>query len=336
MKKFLFVLGLLCLVMTLFLSWFVPRAWLWTGKANVETQKYYDTVKVTIGDGWDAARTSEALVRADVIDSALGYQVYVWFDGTIGRAMPGEYQLRTHWNYRAIAQALAMGPPRGEVKLTVVEGWSLESISTLLASYQVTMPTTIPNELRQTYPFLADLPKTASLEGYLFPDTYRVYADQLPQGLIKKQLDEFAERAPALADEAKRQGRTLRDVVILASIVEKEVAKPQDRAIVAGIFLNRLAIGMPLQSDATVNYVTHGGRARPTLNDLQADSAYNTYLHKGLPPGPISNPGDAALNAVLHPTPSEYTYFLTDDLGKTYFAKTFEEHQRNRVKAYGR
>lgn len=227
-------------------------------------------------------------------------------------------------------------PPKPDVRITIPEGWDITDINGLLKQYNAEIPRTIPDPLRQQYAFLAALPKNASMEGYLFPDTYRVYPDQLPQALIQKQLDAFAKRALSLTEEATTQKRTLEDVVILASIVEKEVTAPADRAIVAGIFLNRLRAGIPLQSDATVNYITHAGHARLTAADLATDSPYNTYAHTGLPPGPISNPGDAALDAALHPTKSDYYYFLTDSEGRTYFAKTFAEHQRNRQQVYGK
>ena len=131
------------------------------------------------------------------------------------------------------------------------------------------------------------------------------------------------------------QGKTVHEIITIASIVEREVAGEADRKIVAGIFLRRLREGMPLQSDATVNYVTKGGRARPTYTDLEADSPYNTYRNKGIPPGPISNPGDASIDAVLHPDDQGYRFFLTDDNGKAYYGKNFDEHKQNRRKVYG-
>ena len=123
--------------------------------------------------------------------------------------------------------------------------------------------------------------------------------------------------------------------MILASIVEKEVAQPKDRPIVAGIFWNRLRDGMPLQSDATITYITKSGRTRSTLVDLASDSPFNTYRNTGLPPGPISNPGEDALDAALHPAVTPYRYFLTDAKGKIYFAQTLDEHILNRRRAFG-
>jgi len=329
MKRFLLFCAAVFIAGGVFLSWFVPRAWFWVGNEQAQT------VAVTIGEDWHATRTGEELQKRGIIDSALGYRIYATLSSSADRPKAGDYHLLPHSSFQTVSRLLAFGPPRNEVKITVVEGWTVDAVNKILAGYSVSIPSTIPDELRTAYPFLSAVPSGTSFEGYLFPETYRVYADQLPQALIKKQLDEFAKRAPGLEAEAKKQGRTLRDVVILASIIEKEVSKPEDRKIVASIFLNRLKDGMRLQSDATVNYITHAGRARPTLKDLEADSPYNTYTHVGLPPGPVSNPGDTALEAAVHPAETSYKYFLTDDAGKTYYATTFEGHQQNRLKAYG-
>ena len=330
MRRVLFFFGILFLASAALLSWFVPRAWFWTGDAG-------HAIAITIHDKEFGSETGKELVRLGIIDSSIGWDYYVaLFNGEGNFPKPGVYRIPAHASYRTIVRMLVLGPPRNEVKITVPEGWTIDQINASLTSYNASIPKIVPDALRSEYPFLASLPKDASLEGYLFPETYFVYADQLPQSLIVKQLDEFATRAPGIEAEAAKQGRTLRDVVILASIIEKEVSKPEDRAIVASIFLNRLKDGMALQSDATVNYITHAGRARPTLDDLKADSPYNTYAYKGLPPGPISNPGDSALLAALHPAQTDYRYFLTDDAGKTYFARTFAEHQQNRTRVYGK
>jgi len=330
MRRALFFFGLLLIAFSALIAWFMPRAWFWTGDVA-------HPATMTIVDKEFGPQTAKELQRLGIIDSSIGYSYYIaLFDGDANFPKPGVYRIPVHTSYRTIARMLKLGPPRDEVKITVPEGWTIDAINAILAPYKAEIPKNIPDALRLDYSFLSALPKSASLEGYLFPETYFVYADQLPQSLITKQLGEFATRAPGIEAEATKQGRTLRDVVILASIIEKEVSKPEDRAIVASIFLNRLKDGMALQSDATVNYITHAGRARPTLDDLKADSPYNTYAYKGLPPGPISNPGDTALQAALHPAQTDFRYFLTDDAGKTYFGRTFEEHQQNRIRVYGK
>lgn len=306
--------------------WFVPRAWLRTPPGDAPA------VTISIAQREDAKSVADELQKIGVIDSAAGYVLYSVADGSADHPKIGTYRVRPGMSYRTLARMFALGPEREEVAITVIEGWNLADEAKVLGGDEIGPV----DSWRSSYDFLRGLPDGTSLEGYLFPDTYRVWKDQLPQSLIKKQLDAFASRATKIADDARTQGRTLRDVVILASIVEKEVAKPEDRAIVAGIFWNRLQSGMALQSDATVNYVTNAGRTRPTTDDLATVSPYNTYRNRGLPPGPISNPGADALEAALHPAKTDYRYFLTDANGKTYFAKTFEEHQQNRLKAFGK
>ena len=181
------------------------------------------------------------------------------------------------------------------------------------------------------YPFLNDAPSRASLEGYVFPDTYAVSPDKNSRSLVIKMLDNFDTK---LSDELRRsikeQGKTIYDVIVLASVVEREVPDTEDRRVVADIFSRRLSIGMALQSDATINYITDSGRSRSTAGDLAIDSPYNTYKYAGLPPGPIGNPGIDAIQAVIAPKKNDYLYFLTGTDGLVHYAKTFKEHQKNR------
>jgi UPF0755 protein len=250
--------------------------------------------------------------------------------------------------YRASQRPAAPLPPREEVTVTIPEGKTMIEEEESLASFGVASDTLLAitgnpftsqpfdAHFRNEFPFLDVLSPTSTLEGYLFPETYRVWKDELPRSLVQKQLEEFDQHARTMMEEIEKQGRSLHEIVTLASIVEKEVATDKDRPIVAGIFMNRLRIGMALQSDATVQYVTRSGRDRSTSDDLALDSPYNTYRVTGLPPAPIGNPGAAALQAALHPTKTPYFYFLTDSTGKVYYAKTLEEHGLNRVKAFGR
>ncbi|MBI5654747.1 endolytic transglycosylase MltG [Candidatus Uhrbacteria bacterium] len=339
MKKILFFLGVLLIGAGAFLAWFVPRAWLAT------PGEPYATKKITIGEDWDASRMAQELKKEGLIDSEFGYRMYAYFDKSADKPRAGEYDLFLKDSYRSIARTIFRGPQRDEVEIRIIEGLSLTQEAEVLAGYKTKVEDfyaltgnakqPFSTELRTTFPFLEKLPVDATLEGYLFPETFRVWRDQLPLALIEKQLTVFEDRTKGMAEEAVKQGRDFRDVMILASIVEKEAAGADDRKIVAGIYLNRLKKGMLLQSDATVNYVTGAGRARPVLKDLDVDSPYNTYKHKGLPPGPICNPSLESIEAALHPTATDYLYYLHDDAGKSYYAKTLEEHKQNRYKAYG-
>lgn len=302
---------------------------------------------IEIPQGADGMTVAQILQSAGIIESATRYRLYGRIDDAVGRARAGAYQIRPGTNYREIARVLALGPARDEVQVTIIEGETIDQLVDQLKAEQKIDPVDtvrvtgrsldrVPFDaaLRDTYPFLSSLPRERSLEGYLFPNTYRVWADQLPEGLIAKQLDEFQKRfAAAKPGSQSSPLKSLDEVIILASIVQDEVRSEADMRLVAGLFLNRLRDGMALQSDATLNYLTGSGRARATSRDLSIDSPWNTYKYRGLPPSPIGNPGEAAIKAVLDPEPSEYRYFLTDDAGKTYYGRTLDEHIANRQKA---
>lgn len=230
---------------------------------------------------------------------------------------------------------------KAERKITVIEGWRLKDAASYLAQEGVvseadfTAAAKIDN-WRSEFAFLKD-PKIKSLEGFLYPDTYNIYADASAEDIIRKLLDEFDRKVTQkMRSDLQAQNRSLPDAVILASILEREISnKPEhdsERKIAADIFWSRLKIGMGLQSDATVNYVTGKTSTRPTYKDLEIDSPYNTYKYRGLPPGPINNPSLASLMAVIYPSPTDYLYFLTDESGKAHFGRTYAEHQRNIVK----
>jgi UPF0755 protein len=339
MKKILLLIGLVFLALAIFLAWFVPSAFIGT-----PTQS---SVPVQIPEKATSDQVAKLLADKGIIVSSLGYRLYALLDAQAGHAVVGEYAVTPGASYRSLARQLALGPTRDEITIRILEGSRLRDIGQELVKWQVTGASfrdlagdaqaskPFSSALRNQFPFLKALPSDATLEGYLYPDTYRVWKDQLPLGFVLKLLNEFGKKTEGYEAQATSQSRTLHEVVILASMLEKEGRTADEKKMIAGIFLNRLKIGMRLQSDATVNYVTNAGRARPTLEDLEADSPYNTYRHDGLPPGPICNPGQDSLEAALHPTPNGFYYYLHDNDGKIYYAKTAEEHKANRAKAYG-
>jgi len=253
--------------------------------------------------------------------------------------------------YRGAMRRLNPPPPapvRVEREVRVIEGWDIDAQAEQLrvmkeewkAEWQDLAGKsgnkgTFDPFLRTEYAFLKALPVNRSLEGYLFPDTYRVWEDEMPGSLVKKQLQVFQERVYARFKDAPLPAplKNFDEAIILASIVEKEVRSPEDRKKVAGLFLRRLREGMALQSDATLTYVTGSKRGRATFEELELDSLYNSYQHRGLPPSPIAHPALSAIEAVFAPTPSTYRYFLTDKDGKVFYGTTFEEHIRNRQRA---
>lgn len=184
------------------------------------------------------------------------------------------------------------------------------------------------------YEFLKDLPENATLEGFLFPDTYELYQDATPQDLIKKMLTNFDSKISGELKEAiNNREENLFEVVTLASIVQKEVKTEEDMKGVAGVYYNRLAIGRELESDVTVNYVTGKNDPTPSYKDTATNSRYNTYQYEGLPPGPVGNPGLMAIRATTYPAEHNYYYFLTRlDTGEALFSTRGYEHEAKKEK----
>ncbi|MEI7511869.1 MAG: endolytic transglycosylase MltG [Candidatus Uhrbacteria bacterium] len=329
-----------------FLAVFV-FGWIFVSKSWFGSMTSPEPAVFVVQEGENSSVVIDHLKAQHVISFGWMYRMYGWIDRSVSRPKPGEYSLRAGSSFHDISRELALGPSRREVQVRVVEGRTVdELVEQLNAEQNIATTSTqslvgrsanrkpFDSALRKDYPFLQMLPGNRSLEGYLFPDTYRVWGDQLPEGLIRKQLDEFGARfGQSIVTKKSAPLATLDDAVILASIVEAEVRDDADRRIVAGIFLNRLRDGMALQTDATLSYVTGSDRARANTADLQIESPFNTYKNRGLPPAPINSPGASAIEAVLNPATTDYLYFLTDAAGKVYYARTLDEHSANRRKA---
>ena len=323
--------------------------WLWFSQelrpvsTDVQTQRF----EVAAGSGNDAI--SKDLSRAGLIRSSLAFNIYVSLEGLTGRLQAGDFFLSPSQSTAEIAKAIAGGMAvDNEVTVVIPEGLTDEQVASLVASKFSsgqnlnTADSDMHSALLQSfkgsdlttanYPFLSDRPAKATLEGYLFPDTYRFFKDATPNDVRKKLLDTFGQKvAKEIRDQAAADGHTFFEVLTLASILEKELRTTTDRRLASDLFWRRLEMGMPLQSDATVNYVTKKSLLQPTLDDLKVENAYNTYLNPGLPPGPISNPGLDSIQAVLNPTPNDYLYYLTDPSGKAHFAETYTEHLLNKA-----
>ncbi|MFZ6015846.1 MAG: endolytic transglycosylase MltG [Patescibacteria group bacterium] len=339
MKKISLLIGALLVFLAIFIAWFAPSAYIGTPGQI--------TVRVVVPKDANTKTVAQILSDKGVITSSFGYEFYSLLDAAARNPRAGEYEVAPGASYKLIARQLNMGPTRNEITLQFIEGSDLKDWQAYLRERNVseTSITDLVGDtasgkpfapaLREQYIFLKDLPEDATLEGYLFPDTYRVWQDQLPLGIVLKQLNEFDKQIQDLEDQIAKDNRSLHEILTLASIVEKEGRNKEERRNIARIFLNRLKIGMRLQSDATVNYVTGENRPRPTLDDLEIASPYNTYRNEGLPPGPICNPGKDALEAALNPADNDYYFYLHDEEGNIYYARNAEEHKQNRYKAYG-
>ena len=279
--------------------------------------------QVNAGNGFRAV--AQNLYTAHLIRSPLAFDLFSIMGGRAFTLKPGLYKLSASMTTPQIVAALANGGA-GEATVVIPEGSNIYDIDRILSNALVIHPGDLIHST-----------STAGLEGHLFPDTYQFYTNTKVGDVIREMTDNFNTKAASLlAADPANATRTL----IIASILEKEVSNQADQEIVAGIILKRLADTMPLDIDATVCYAKL--LANPTTTaqacslsalDFKIDSPYNTYLYKGLPPGPIGNPGTSAITAALHPQASPYFYYLSDPAtGKTIFAKTLDEQNQNRVK----
>jgi UPF0755 protein len=263
------------------------------------------------------------------------YAFDLWHAVRGGTLKAGEYQFVQPATLPAVYNRLV----RGDVytrAVTIPEGYNLFDIAQAVEDAQLGSKEKFLAAARQNVNLIADLdPGAKSLEGYLYPDTYRFSRHLEPAQILAAMVKRFRQNSAAIGLEGDYHR-----IVTLASLVEKETPVAADRPLVASVLTNRLAKGMPLMTDPTVIYAAMlENHYRGTIyqSDLKRESAYNTYLHTGLPPGPIASPGAASLQAAMHPADSQYLYFVADPAaaGHSRFASTLDEHQRN-VAAYRR
>ncbi len=276
---------------------------------------------VEIPDGATLSEAAHMLEGKGVIRSALALRAYITLVKNDHPVISGSYLLPEKESLSAIAERIVVGEYRIlRVKILIPEGFDVTALSKALVSAMLTF---------DGEKFLSIAQKD---EGYLFPDTYFFFTTATPEEVAAKMRNNFDQKTKDLADKINASGHSLADIIIMASIIERETITPADRRIVSGILWKRIKLGMPLQVDAAFNYVNGKSTYDLTLGDLQIDSRYNTYKYKGLPPGPIANPGLDTILAALEPTETPYLYYLSEKDGTMHYAKTFEEHKKNKVK----
>jgi len=332
-RKFLipFLLALVLFFVLIFLYYFYV--------VSVPASSIGEEKQFIIESGQSSTQISENLEKEGVVKDARIFEFYAWTKGLDDKLQTGTFELNSSQNIKEVLSVLTAIKRRNENQFTIIEGWSNKEISEMFEKNGIMQKeefeagTIKKNSWREEYDFLSEKPRDVDLEGYLFPDTYRVFHDASPETVLRRILDNFNVKITSeMRADAKKQGKTLHEIITLASILEREVILEKDRKIVAGIFYKRLNIGMALQADSTVNYVTGKKRAAASFEDLEVDSPYNTYKYRGLPPGPISNPGLSSIIGAIYPEDSEYLFFLTTPEGEVIYSKTFEEHVDNKNK----
>jgi UPF0755 protein len=282
------------------------------------------------------------LENSQLIKGKYYFYYYIWKTNSKGKIQAGKYELKGSMTIPEIVQILSIGEVvSNEVKITFPEGLNVKDMGEILKNKgfdgDIFMNIAKSGAGAKTdYEFLKSKPEEVSLEGFLFPDTYIFFKNAKPEEIVNRMLLNFNEKLmPGMRNDIEKSGHSVYEIVTMASILEKEVRTTEDMKIASGIFWDRISVGMPLQSCATVAYVLGKEKKQYSFDDTRTPSPYNTYLNKGLPLGPIDNPGMNALQAAIYPTKTDYNYFLTDpETGKTIFSKTIEEHAANKAK-YG-
>ncbi|MCX6724446.1 MAG: endolytic transglycosylase MltG [Candidatus Staskawiczbacteria bacterium] len=292
----------------------------------------HETIIFSVQKGWSDDDIGTSLQKLGIIRSSYFFKFYSILSLKHSKLQAGEYNLSPKMSAWQIANKMEQGDVLRD-KLVILEGWDKKDIGKYLESKGVCKQSyfiTLTNkDYSEDFAFLQDKPKKADVEGYLFPDTYEIAKGETCEDVLNAMLANFDKKlTPELRAEIKNKKRSIFDVVTMASILEKEVITLDDKKMVAGILWKRLAIDMPLQLDSTVIYAT--GNANISVKDTKIDSPYNTYKYRGLPKGPISEPGIDSITAAIRPKASKYWFYLTD--GKTIFSETFDQHNEAAAK----
>ena len=296
------------------------------------------TQVLVIEKGQTGSEIADMLFERGLIRSTQGFKLWLYLSGTNDKLQTGHNQIPNKVTVRELISLLQEGHVES-IRVTIPEGYTVGDIAIVLEKNQIMKAKDFLAEAKTfvPYPYMKGTrPATYPVEGFLFPSTYEIPVGATPREVIQMMADEMNRYlTPAVKKQIQAQHMSIHDFVTLASIVERESLFDADRPTIAGVFKKRLAHGIPLQSDATISYVLGYAKEDVTIGDTQLQSPYNTYVSKGLPPGPIANPGKKALDAVLHSEDTEYLYFVADKDGHNHFSKTYEEHLAEVHKIYG-
>ena len=285
---------------------------------------------IVVKPGMAAKDIGHLLYEQGAIKSIFLFQIISKMQGMENALQAGEYVFSKNMTVQQIVSMLAKGETSYQ-QFTIPEGYTVEQIAKLLQEKQLGNGETFKKAVQGFVPYPYMINENSNVvykaEGYMFPNTYRITKGTKEEDILAMMTAQFDKQfTEAMRNRAAELGLSIKDVIILASLVEKEAQLASDRPIIAGVFLNRLKLDMPMQSCATIQYILGYPKPELTVQDTEISSPYNTYQHMGLPPGPIANPGIAAINAVLHPQNTDYVYFVADRQGAHHFSKTYEEH----------
>lgn len=293
-------------------------------------------ISIEIPSGSTSGEIARILKENGLIRDELIFKIELKKTKSESNLKAGYYTLNTAMSIEDILTELSKGGQnRNVVRFTIPEGYELKHMAEKLSNERLIDKERFmelvsdKKNFEDRFPFLQELNEGQSLEGYLFPSTYEIYIGSTEEQIIEKMLSKFQQvYEDSIKEDMDNVDMTLNEVVTLASIIEREAKRDDERELISGVFHNRLKINMPLQSCATVQYVLGERKEKLTEKDTQIDSVYNTYIHNGLPPAPIASPGEKSLKAAVNPADVDYLYFRAkeDGSGGHIFSKTYEEH----------
>ncbi|HHX22513.1 MAG TPA: endolytic transglycosylase MltG [Thermoanaerobacterales bacterium] len=325
-KIFFIIFGFLMVISTII--WFYAML----NPKDIADSSY---IEFQVDRGISANQLAVQMSTKNLIKNPFVFSLYAKLKGLDIKIKSGNYLLSPSMTVEQILEKLVLGDTlNDDTRITIPEGTTLEKIASIfeekgLVSKSDFLKTANVNNFKHKYPFLEDFPTDATLEGFLFPDTYFLPTDKNPEFYIDILLEKFEETYFNKVQEVQLKNNieyTPFQIVTIASIIEAEAQLDSERPIIAGVIYNRLRIGKPLELCATVAYVLDEHKEVLTFDDLEVESPYNTYKNVGLPPGPIGAPGLSSLMAAVNPADVEYLYFVAKGDGSHIFSKTFSEH----------
>lgn len=285
--------------------------------------------QIVIPQGATFADVGSRLVEAGVIGNATTFRILAKARGEESEVRAGEYRFAPHRTQSEVLQALVTGGAQVAAWVAIPEGFTAAQIAQRLQRDGVGDGAVFLRGF-MTQQIVVGGTRTRNLEGFLFPSTYLIPLGATPGQAAAPMIAQFYQELPAdAATRARALHVTLPQAVTVASLVEREAKSEVDRPLIAEVIYNRLRLGMPLQIDAAIEYALPEYKSRLSYADLKIDSPYNTYVHAGLPPTPIANPGAPSLEAALHPSNGNFLYYVYCGNGRHVFAKTLAEHQAN-------
>ncbi len=321
---------IVCLVVVGVLAvYYIPNKW---GAMTAE-----EVVIVTKDE--TGAEIGEELFEKGLIKSETAFRIALRVNGVMDKLQQGYYQIPDNVSLHEVISILQKGRVKS-VKVTIPEGYTIQEIGTLLENKGLVKKADFLAEAKSYVPYQYMYGPTSGMyrvEGFLFPSTYDIPVNSSAKDILELLAKEMnAQLTPDMRAQIKDQKLSVFQFITLASLVEKEAKFDEDRVIIASVFKQRLDIGMPLQSCASIQYILGYPKAQLSIEDTAIQSPYNTYLNKGLPPGPIANPGIKSMEAVLKAEKTSYLFFVADKDGHHHFSKTYEEHLKEVERIYGK